>query len=404
MELPTNHSTIVALPAAEKNEPKHFGYIDALRGVAFLVVVLYHCLGRIQGLPARFIAVVDKGNYGVQLFYVASAFTLFLSLDQRAKLDRRPVLFFFVRRFFRIAPMFWAAIIFYVALSGFGPRSSAPFGIGVGHILSTFFFLHGWYPTTINSVVPGGWSIAVEMVFYALVPLFFFHARSLKRMLPVFVILLIISRLASWGMRRWLLHVMAPSYNECIQAFVYYWLPAQLPVFCLGFILFILLTDDCPLASQKSDSVNRRRGALLLLAAILFSAVLIRFEPPMAFIGFGVVSVLVAFSIAYRPNIVLVNAFTRYAGKVSYSGYLMHFFVLDVLCDLLLRARVFVTSPPIVQYFLTVASVTAGTLVVASLTYQFVEKPGRNIGRRAIQHLNHRRDYDGLGHCRLPNG
>ena len=389
-EIPVSRPTDSVRPTAEKSEPKHFDYIDALRGVAFLIVLLYHCLGAVQGLPMGFAAVVNKGNYGVQLFYVASAFTLFLSLDQRSKLDRRPVLFFFIRRFFRIAPMFWAAIIFYVLIWGLGPRGAAPYGIGVWHILSTFFFLHGWHPTTINSVVPGGWSIAVEMVFYALVPLFFFHARTLKRMVPIFGILLVVSRLASWGVTRWLSHAMAPIYQECVKSFAYYWLPAQLPVFCMGFILYILLTDYYPPAPRTMDPADRRRGGLLLVGAGLLSAVLIRFKVPAAYLGFGVVSALVAFSLAYRPNAILVNRFTRYAGKVSYSGYLMHFFVVDELRDFLPRMAFLQSIPALVRYFIFVGVATAGTLLFATITYQFVEKPGRNIGRRVIQHLKAR--------------
>jgi peptidoglycan/LPS O-acetylase OafA/YrhL len=126
---------------------------------------------------------------------------------------------------------------------------------------------------------------------------------------------------------------------------------------------------------------------LLLVAAVLLSAILIRFKLPAAFLGFGVVSALVAFSLAYRPNVVLVNRFTRYAGKVSYSGYLMHFFVVDVLREHLSHAGFSQSIPALVRYFIFVGVATAGTLIFATITYQFVEKPGRNIGRRVIQHL-----------------
>ena len=35
---------------------------------------------------------------------------------------------------------------------------------------STIFLLHGFWPNTINSIVPGGWSIADEVIFYILFP------------------------------------------------------------------------------------------------------------------------------------------------------------------------------------------------------------------------------------------
>ena len=115
-------------------------------------------------------AITNAGAYGVHLFFVASAFTLFSSLQQRSRSEKRPTLNFFLRRFFRIAPPFWLAILFYVWWKGTGPQYWAPHGIGWLDVLATACFAHGWSPTMINSVVPGGWSIAVEMNFYLLVP------------------------------------------------------------------------------------------------------------------------------------------------------------------------------------------------------------------------------------------
>src|SRR5260370_37451670 len=35
----------------------------------------------------------------------------------------------------------------------------------------TGLFIHGWLPDTITSIVPGGWSVADEVMFYAVFPL-----------------------------------------------------------------------------------------------------------------------------------------------------------------------------------------------------------------------------------------
>jgi len=58
--------------------------------------------------------------------------------------------------------MFWLAIPFFLLLTGKG----AP----AWEVATTALFVHGFHPQTINSVVPGGWSIAVEMTFYAVFP------------------------------------------------------------------------------------------------------------------------------------------------------------------------------------------------------------------------------------------
>ena len=61
-------------------------YIDALRAFAILGVLMVHCNQYGANIyPALIENVFNKGALGVQLFYIASAFTLFLSLSQRCK-------------------------------------------------------------------------------------------------------------------------------------------------------------------------------------------------------------------------------------------------------------------------------------------------------------------------------
>ena len=154
-------------------ETKKYDYIDALRGIAILGVMLVHSRGIVE--PSSYILskISSAGSRGVQLFYIASALTLFLSMSSRKKTERHPYICFFLRRFFRIAPAFYTAIIVYSLYYGLAPRYWAPNGIDWWYIPLTAMFLHGWHPETITSVVPGGWSIAFEMTFYLFVPYLF---------------------------------------------------------------------------------------------------------------------------------------------------------------------------------------------------------------------------------------
>ena len=128
---------------------KRFAYIDALRGYAILMVIAVHSSQYFRDLPLQ--ALLDQGARGVQLFFVASAITLCMSWTARD--DGAPP--FYVRRFFRIAPMFYLALLFFVWTRGFGPSIYAPDGIGLRHILMAATFTHGLMPDTITSVVPG---------------------------------------------------------------------------------------------------------------------------------------------------------------------------------------------------------------------------------------------------------
>ena len=97
-------------------------YVDALRGMAILAVVLVHCDQHGTNVfPTIFHSIFSNGAMGVQLFYVRSAFTLFRSCDRRGGRELYPNRNFFIRRFFRIAPMYWLGIAYYLWQNGRGP-------------------------------------------------------------------------------------------------------------------------------------------------------------------------------------------------------------------------------------------------------------------------------------------
>lgn len=90
-------------------------YIDFLRGIAILMVIVVHTnqysknphnvsLSRLTEYDAR----------GVQLFFVLSAFTLYYSYHNRKTEQTHVFRNFFIRRIFRIAPMYYLGIIYYL--------------------------------------------------------------------------------------------------------------------------------------------------------------------------------------------------------------------------------------------------------------------------------------------------
>lgn len=81
-----------------------YAYIDALRGIAIALVFVVHAGGR-AGVDGVLNKVVSAGQYGVQLFFVISAFTIFLTLDRRKGREANLVQNFFIRRLFRILPV-----------------------------------------------------------------------------------------------------------------------------------------------------------------------------------------------------------------------------------------------------------------------------------------------------------
>lgn len=167
------------------NTVNKLGYIDATRGIAILMVIMVNTSQLVDGLPGLVGSVASFGQMGVQLFFVASALTLCMSHARRSS-ERNPTIKYFIRRFFRIAPLYYCGIIGFFVLNYVGTKYlGAPYmhegQYSAINILSNIFMLHGMVPSANNTIVPGGWSIGTEFIFYALFPALFIIFDKMHR-------------------------------------------------------------------------------------------------------------------------------------------------------------------------------------------------------------------------------
>ncbi len=92
-------------------EPKKYEYIDSLRGIAILLVILTHVRQHLRFFPELINQITLDGHLGVQLFFIVSAFTLTMSYYSRIN-EQNKTKNFFIRRFFIIVPLYYLAIVF----------------------------------------------------------------------------------------------------------------------------------------------------------------------------------------------------------------------------------------------------------------------------------------------------
>lgn len=152
--------------------------LDLLRGLAILLVISVHTWQAKAAYSDAVNTLGSYGSYGVQLFFIISGYTMMLTFGN--EVSARATGRFYVRRFFRIVPLFWAFALMYVVRKGTSPNFFAPDGVSVSDILLTFSLVQWLTPTSFNSVVPGGWSIAVELQFYLVFPLFAYLFKQCK--------------------------------------------------------------------------------------------------------------------------------------------------------------------------------------------------------------------------------
>lgn len=335
-------------------------FIDCLRGVAILAVLLVHCGQAVVGLPEWMQSLTDYGGRGVQLFFLLSALTL-CSVYHGQPFSGRA---FFIRRFFRIAPMFYLGILGYGLLQS---HATWP------DILLTVTFLHGWSVTAINRVVPGGWSIANEAMFYVIFPLLVRWLSTLRRSVIALLIALVISRIGFVLIPQVFADV-APL--PALQQFAAFCFPTQLPAFLGGWVLYHLLQ-----AITMQPSTAR---LLLLASAAAIGVCAVSGAPFNNYLLADLLLMPFIVAVYFSKPRLLVNAVLRHIGRVSYSLYLVHFAVLDGVKAVL--PPLIVDAPSTQQLLLVYGSTLAVSVTLATVTWRCVEQPMIAWGRRVAGH------------------
>ncbi len=365
--------------AAEKLE-----YIDVLRGIAILMVIFVHNSQTVSGLSPQVKSISEYGQIGVQLFFVASAYTLCFSRAKRIQ-EKYPLRSFFIRRFFRIAPLYYFAIIWYFLtdpINNILKIINATPHYDFINVLANVFFLHGFVPFANNNIVPGGWSIGAEMAFYALFPLLFMlfsWAHSKWGMLPLYG-LIVVSILLNITVQVVIGKTL--SLELVSDPFIYRNLINQLPVFLMGMTIFFY------------HQYNRSLQVPIIAQAFVFAGLTLfieqLFDDKQPWI-LGAVTVCSGMSFVILLNILkelkYSNKILEEIGKVSYSMYIFHFgFVWYLVPGLKMNLEGLIEPHLLLTLSFIIAVVS--TFWVAKLSYKYIESPGVLLGKYLIAKLH----------------
>lgn len=359
---------------------KH-GYIDLLRGVAILGVIAVHCHQQVPGLHWVFRGLFNYGQLGVQLFFVASALTLCLSMDSR---NEDSWWNFYVRRFFRIAPLYYFAILLYFFWRTWTEWKKngildMPPGYTARGILENLFFVHGFDPSNFNHIVPGGWSIATEIAFYSVFPaLFRLQTRiGFQKFLGFACITTLLSFVAQWFLIRNL-----GMTNDAF-GFPYCTITNQLPVFLIGILTFQKMKVTRPgWKSLIIATLLCGSGMFLLNTTEIKTGMNGFFYPILSSIGFGILALYLAgipgpHGAGFR--------FLGAIGRVSFSLYILHFLFLELLVPVLRETLLLSLPIPELQLLSVYLVVTGVTFFAAKGTEAFLERPAIEAARNYLR-------------------
>jgi peptidoglycan/LPS O-acetylase OafA/YrhL len=353
--------------------------LDGARAVAALCVLVFHAVGfwaRGSAPGAEIRPWVGRADAGVTIFFLLSGFLLY-----RPFVARGPTRLgeYAERRLERIVPAYWVALTVAAIVLPLGYVFTA------GGVPTFYGFVQVYRGTGVAGQGLGqAWTLCVEVAFYVFLPLW---ALALGRrrgalwplaLLFAFSVAYQVVVLGLSGDR------VAPLDNALIA------LPGFLDHFALGMALAVLsLRWE---QRGRVPAAARAGGAWWLLALALFVAMavalwharldsythvqwLVRHE----LYGLFALAVMVpAVARSGWPARALAWGPLRHLGEISYGLYLYHLLVLALLSRWGLVHLEGVVHP----YLLWTLCALAGSIVLAELSWRFVERPCMALGRR----------------------
>ena len=342
----------------------HYPALDGLRGLAILLVVVYHNFG--------FINVFFFGWLGVDLFFVLSGFLitdiLLKTVGEKGYLKN-----FYIRRVLRIFPLYYLSLILFLIVI---PKTTIQLDLQyyVDHQIWLWTYLQNWIYTFQS---PGQtnalnhlWSLAVEEQFYLLWPLAVLIIRKPGYLL-LFISLVLV---AVVGLRLlvWMNQISDLAYFN-LYTFT------RVDGLCIGCMIALL-------QRVKSNFLHQNRGLIVLCFAGLnfgFFFVNRRYQfsfPYLALAGyttfammFGLLVNEAVTSQSKLINFLFNNSLLKFFGKISYGFYVFHWPVYLLLFPYLLPWMSKFANGAIVQFLVSVMA-TLAAIVISWLSYQYYEK------------------------------
>lgn len=376
-------------------------WLDALRGIAAVVVVFEHALKPLlpeARLPVK--AVFEPGWYGVLVFFLVSGYIVPASLERRGSVRA-----FWISRFFRLYPLFGvcvAGVVLLVAAGWDGLHiwwGSRPISLTVGHLTMLQNLLY--MPNLVNVL----WTLSFEMAFYLLVTVMFtlgVHRRSAAGAVGFAAAAVLgagtlpAALLSAGGSGRMLTVVLV------VAALVVAGLAAVLAgsdvVRRVGAIVIAVTVLGLLAVNQSYPGPGL---GLLILATMFAGTVLYRAEQgeiswkqagwvalvPLAGIWLargeaGLQMSVAAAWITFAAGMALrhreVPRSLAWLGLVSYSIYMLH----PLLLEGVERFWPDPLAVPLGLRLMALAGVTGLLLGLSALTWRFVEAPAQRLGRR----------------------
>lgn len=357
--------------------------LQVARGAAALLVLLFHLTYIGQGfLGIDLLKGIFKFGYsGVDFFFVLSGFIIYFAHHEDVGRPSR-LRAYLRKRFVRIYPVYWIIALALLPVY-FSPVSAQ---LDFGSYLTTLAKALVLLPQAGNPLVTVAWSLTFEVFFYLMFALaIYFPKRRTRPLVVLWLLLSFISYLDKLGLAGSLSYLSLTRIHVLNFVFSFYNLE-----FAMG----------CAVAYLLKHARLRHGGKLALGAAIFFliggvlnSLLWQQFVRADGVLLYGLPAALLVWGAAsweLRCGVAL-PALLMLLGDASYSIYLTHY----ALLDLLTKGCISLGLPAIVGAGGTLGAVFSVTLGLGLIFFVVVERP-------LLNKLQGRADSASLSHLHAP--
>jgi len=369
---------------------QRFGYIDAQRGLAALLVIWLHATDAFMQLPTppaggvlnKISAAIDTGRIGVILFFAISGFVIPSSLRAvRNQTTSDALRVFLIRRVFRLYPAYWVSV---VAAGLLGLYFMTPFSLET--LLLNLTMIQSVFGAP--DVLGLYWTLRLELIFYiACALLFMFKVLQQPRWLVVGlfggpIVFAVLPRCVHWLNPQWLNPVNSGPFLNYLTEYglfvaIMFWgalfrcwhdrahaddTQRFSPVVLAVFILFPLGVCTLPFINWIFFAYIPSTLATKLSV----------FMPPVS-LGLGLFILL-------STKLKLNHRFTTWLGEISYSMYLFHPIVFYTLFALLRDGGLPWLAGAHLSVYLLLSVI--GSIALSAIIYYVVERPMMELGRK----------------------
>lgn len=335
-------------------------FLDGLRGVAALMVVLFHQheflkLATSFRLPSWADLLLASGHFGIQIFFVLSGFVIAYSIRQ-ADFSWSFWKQFVLKRSIRLDPPYWASLLLMMTatflFTTYIKPSEQPL-FSLKQVLANFFYVHTWLNS--EAINPVSWTLCLELQFYLFLISFLTvlnrRSSSPQSTAPLFCACLLLLSL------------------ECHQPLLFpFALSTLLPegLFLPHWYSFFM---GCALCWTLIGWIQQKW--LFFYLAILSTYALLTLQGDIiATLAFAL---LIGY-VAKKDNLTHwdCSSYFQYLGKISFSLYLIHWLISSNCINFLTKRLEPITAPSFLGIYLFSL---ACTLAAAHLFHRWIERP-----------------------------